>query len=68
VLPERHLAERKPFLAILVLLLDEERVVLLGLRQLLFGLCLVLLAYCQAQVFSCSRQFLLELGVARRFL
>lgn len=32
VLPKRHLAECEPLLTILVLFLDEERMVLLGLR------------------------------------
>ena len=68
VLPERHLAESKPLLTVLVLFLNEEGVVLLSFGKLLLGLGLVLLTYRHAEVFTGPGKFLLELSIARRFL
>jgi len=68
VLPERHAPERHPLLSVLVLLLDEERVMLLRFGELLFGLRLLLLTQRGTQVLAGTGYFVVEVHITGTFL
>jgi len=63
VLPKRHAPKRHALLPVLVLFLDEERVMLLRLGELLLGFGLLLLTQRRTEVLASTRYFVVEVHV-----